>query len=69
MAFDFTFFVLPERAVISCVRGSFSTDELNMFISTRRSVTRRAILPGIASIGTTKLIHDTQTNRADGMWL
>ena len=60
---------LPDNAVMYCDNGSFSTDELNMLIMTRRSVTKRAILPGMASIGTTKLIQDTQTNSPDGMWL
>ena len=39
---------------------------LKMLTRTRKSVTRRAILPGITSIGMRKEIQDTMTNRPGG---
>ena len=36
---------------------------LKMLTRTRKRVIRRAILPGITSGGTTKLIQDTTTNK------
>ena len=38
---------------------------LKMLTSTRNRVIRSAILPGITSGGTTKLIQDTTTNRPE----
>ena len=38
---------------------------LKMLTRTRKRVTRRAILPGITSGGTTKLIHETTTKRPE----
>ena len=43
--------------------GVFVVTLLKMLTSTRNSVIRRAIRPGITSGGTTKLIHETTTNR------
>jgi hypothetical protein len=39
---------------------------LKMFVSTRKSVTSIAILPGMISGGTRKLTQDTTTNNPDG---
>ena len=39
---------------------------LKMLTSTRKSVMRSAIRPGMTSGGTTKLIQDTTTNRPEG---
>ena len=38
---------------------------MKMLTRTRKRVTRRAILPGITSIGMRKEIHDTMTNRPE----
>ena len=38
---------------------------LKMLTRTRKRVTRRAILPGITSIGMRKEIHDTMTNKPE----
>ncbi len=39
---------------------------LKMFVSTRNSVTSRAILPGTTSGGMRKLTQDTTTNSPEG---
>ena len=59
-------FFLPDRAVMTSVFGWVYIDELKMLICTRSRVTRRAILPGMASMGTTKLIQEIPTKRQDG---
>ena len=46
-----------------------SVDELKMFTRTSSKVTNKAILPGMASVGITKLIHEMQTKSPDVMWL
>ena len=38
---------------------------LKMLTRTRKIVTSKAILPGMTSGGTTKLIHETTTNRPE----
>ena len=43
--------------------GVFVVTVLKMLTSTRKRVTRSAILPGITSIGIKKEIQDTMTNR------
>ena len=46
--------------------GILDVTVLKILISTRKTVTSRAIRPGIISGGTRKLVHETTTNIPDG---
>ena len=52
-------------AVKPSALGVLVVTVLKMLTSTRNRVIRSAILPGITSGGTTKLIQDTTTNRPE----
>ena len=52
-----------SMAVSPSAFGVFGVTVLKMLTSTRKRVTRSAILPGITSIGMRKEIQDTMTNR------
>ena len=51
--------------VLPSALGVFVVTVLKMLTRTRKRVTRRAILPGITSIGMRKEIQDTMTNRPE----
>ena len=55
-----------DIAVMPSTFGDMFVIVLKMFVSTRKSVMRRAILPGTTSGGIRKLTQDTTTNRPDG---
>ena len=51
-----------STAVSPSAFGAFPVTELKMLTSTRNKVTRRAILPGMTSMGIRKDIQETITN-------
>ena len=55
-----------EIAVIPSTFGETFVIVLKILLSTRKSVTSKAILPGTTSGGITKLTHDTATNKPLG---
>ena len=56
---------LKQSLMIPSALGVFVVTVLKMLTRTRKRVTRSAILPGMTSGGTTKLIQDTTTNRPE----
>ncbi len=53
-------------AFIPSTFGEMLVMVLKMLVSTRKRVTRSAILPGTTSGGMRKLTHETTTNRPEG---
>ena len=58
--------IQDDIAVIPSTFGETFVIVLKMLVSTRKSVTSKAILPGTTSGGITKLTQDTATNRPLG---
>ena len=58
--------IQDDIAVIPSTLGETLVIVLKMLVSTRKSVTSKAILPGTTSGGMTKLTQDTATNKPLG---
>ena len=58
--------IQDDMAVIPSTFGETFVIVLKMFVSTRKRVTNKAILPGTTSGGMTKLTQDTATNKPLG---